>query len=677
MTAMSRSMQPYTPVETQDTIDLGDVVRTLRRQWRAVVGFLMLGVIGAAAVVLFAPRKFEGKATVLARSSSAGGASVVGRITGIGELMGGLASGNLASGIETELQVLRSRTLAGQVVDSLRLQFRVRDPAGTPPVSLIESASLPQSFEPRKYRFERTAGGTYRATHDGRSYELVPGTPGKLDIGSVTLRSGMVLPSFVVAIEDRDDAIERMSKRLEATKAGGDVAKIIYRGDDSLSAALAANALVSYYLERRRTTDRSANQRKVEYVTAQVDSTAAQLAATESALRRYQESSGVLDVEVVGKVEIERAASLRRQLTDIQVEEGAVKQILAQAEAGKITARDLAAYPTFLRGSSVSPMAGQLADLEAQRIRLLERRTERDPEVVALDQSMRAIEANILATVQSYARSITDQRRQIAQRLDSIQVGLLALPVAAERGGRLQRDVIRQTQIFTALQAQLVEARLGAVGEGGDMRQIDYATASRTPSFPQPLLTMGIGTAGGLVAGVVAALFMGWFGRWLRDPAEIERAVGVAAQRFESDAPLLMSGGAAVRTILVVPLDHLANAGTVAERLARTAKQRAMPATILDFSTGHAGNGNGTGESPGAVIDALEQQDGMVIVQLPTLFSDTSFAAMNERRPVLLVAPPGPVDRVRLANAVSVLRHLQVPCAGVVISDGARTRRLI
>ena len=143
-------------------------------------------------------------------------------------------------------------------------------------------------------------------------------------------------------------------------------------------------------------------------------------------------------------------------------------------------------------------MASQLADLEGQRIRLLERRTERDPEVIALDQSMRAIEASILATVRSYASSITRQRVEIASRVDSVQRTLFALPAAAERGGRLERDVKRLTQIYTALQAQLVEARLASIGEGGDLRQLDFATPQREPAFPLPFLTMGIGTAGGV-----------------------------------------------------------------------------------------------------------------------------------------------------------------------------------
>lgn len=685
MPSPSSALQRYAPLpgsygggspETPDTIDVADVIRTLRRQWRAVIAFLVLGIVGATAVVLFAPRRFDGKASVLARTSSAGGASVVGRITGIGELMGGLASGALGSGIETELQVLRSRALAGQVVDSLRLQFRVREPAGTAPLRVIAAASLAPSFEPRKYRFARTPNGTYHTTSGSRSYELRPGTPSAIDIGTVTLRDSLP-QTFTLAVEDRDDAITRFTNRMQATKAGGDVAKIVYRADDSLSAALGANALISNYLERRRTTDRGANQRKVEYVTAQLDSTSAELAQTERELRRYQESSGVIDAEITGKVQVEQTAALRRALTDAQVEEASIRQLLAQAESGRMTSRDLAAYPTFLRGSSISPLAGQLTDLEAQRIRLLERRTERDPEVIALDQSMRAIEANILATVRSYAASVTRQRQEMQGRVDSAQRVLLALPAAAERGGRLQRDVERLTKIYTALQAQLVEARLAAIGEGGDLRPIDLATPPREPAFPKPFLTMGIGTAGGLVMGIVAALFLGWFGRWLRDPLEIERAVGVTAQRIEPNAPLLMVGAGAARTLLLVPLDHSVESAAVAERLVRSAKQRSMAATVLDLTAAHhAGNGNGTGEAPAAMIDALEQQadSGMVIVQLPVLAHETTVAALHESRPVLLIAPPGPVDRARLANAVGTLRHLQVPCAGVVISADPPTR---
>ena len=70
-----------------DTVDVADVVRVLGRQWRAVVAFLVMGVLAAAALVVFGPRRFDGKVTVLARPGGTGGGSIAGKITGLGELL--------------------------------------------------------------------------------------------------------------------------------------------------------------------------------------------------------------------------------------------------------------------------------------------------------------------------------------------------------------------------------------------------------------------------------------------------------------------------------------------------------------------------------------------------------------------------------------------------------------
>jgi Mrp family chromosome partitioning ATPase len=143
--------------------------------------------------------------------------------------------------------------------------------------------------------------------------------------------------------------------------------------------------------------------------------------------------------------------------------------------------------------------------------------------------------------------------------------------------------------------------------------------------------------------------------------------------------PLLVSSSPGARTVLVVPLEAQVQTSTVAERLVTTARQRAVGATVLDLSSTHAGNGRPAVDSEhvGTMLDEIEQRSGMTIVQLPGLTSDVTIAAMRENRPVVLVAPPGPVDRARLASAVDTLRRMQVPCAGVVISDAPQRLRAL
>ena len=661
-------MSPLIRTDTQtDTIDLTEVAHTVRRNAKAVLLCVALGIIAAVTVLLFAPRRFEGRSTILARVEGMGAASIGTRIEGIGQLLGGI--GGLAgnSGIETEMQILRSRDLAGRVVDSLRLQMRVREPR-LPPTLLFEQVQFAGSFEPRKIQFERIGTDKFRAMAGDSSWELTPGVPGAVAGGSISLARENLPVSFSVAVLDREAAVDRFARRLKVTKAGGEVAKVTYQGDDSLSAAAAANLLTAYYLDTHKSVDRGVNERRVEFVRAQLDSTSRELAAAERGLREYQERSGVIDYELVGAAEVEGAKVQRQKLTELQVEEATMRELLSLAEQGQLTSRDLAAYPGFLRSTTAATLANQLTTLEAERIALLQRRTERDPDVVAVDKTMRAVENNIVALARSYTASVSRQRLETEARLDSLQQSILAIPATAERGGRLKRDVLRLSQIFTALQAQLMEAQFGAVSEGGLLRQIDVAVPQRVPSFPKPILTLGIGTAAGLLCGLVAALFLGWFGRWLRDPQEVERAVGVIAQRYEANMPLLMGGPAGGRTVLLVPLGARAPLASVAERLERTARQRALQPVVMDL----------TGAQPDvtsggviAVIDRLEREHDAVIVQMPPLGTETTVAALSETRPVLFVAPPGPVDRAHLNNAVNTLRLLKVPCAGVVMHDGS------
>jgi uncharacterized protein involved in exopolysaccharide biosynthesis len=298
-----------------DTIEVTDVMRTLRQQWRAVIAFVAMGIVGALAVILFAPKRYDGRASVLARASAAGGASVLGRMTGIGDLLSGAGGLGAASSLETELQLLKSRTLAGQVVDSLRLQVAVREPTGIPPTAIVDGYSLGSSFAPREYQFARLGDGRYRL--DGSPIVAVPGQSIALDVGTLTLRASGLPPAFTLRIFDREEAITRFAARLEVTKAGGEIAKIVYRGRDSVTAAAAPNALVAFYLQRRLTVDRGANQRRVEYITAQVDSAAALLAAAEQQLRANQERTRVFDAEIADRTHLESAAKLRESLIQL------------------------------------------------------------------------------------------------------------------------------------------------------------------------------------------------------------------------------------------------------------------------------------------------------------------------------------------------------------------------
>jgi tyrosine-protein kinase Etk/Wzc len=666
-----------------DTIDLADVARSLRRGWRTILTSVGVAAVITLGVILFGPRRFSGTASVIVRSSSDVGGSLLSRVAG--EVVGGGSSGGgsgpdiaggvsavlsgTGSGLETDMQILQSRSVLGAVIDSLTLQVVPRSPDDLPSGAFVREATLPRAFRRLDLRFTQAAPRQYHVSGRGVDTTVAAGGTLVTPVGTLVLRDTLP-PDFTLRLLDVEDALKRVGGSFVVKKAGGEVLRVTYRASDSLTAARVPNVALAEFLARKQTSDRGVNAHRAEFLTRELDSVSRELAVAERNLRRFQERSGLLDAGVVGKLELEAAAQLRRTRGEVEVEAVALDQLLAQISSGRMSARQLVGFPAFLRSGGINSLLQQLSALETERTRLLERRLETDPEVVALSQSIAGVEGQLVPLAKSYQASLSRQKGQIDDQLAAMGARLGSFPGAAEEGGRLLRDVKRLGTTQTALQTELVQARLNTVSEGGDVRGLDAAIVPKKVVFPEPWLTSSVGLGSGLVVGIVLALLGGTHGRYLDDQHAIERALGVPALRFDARTPLLMSGRSSFRTVLLIPVEPKVETARVAERLAETALARGESVTILDLTA--PAPVVQLGQSVGSMIARLEQEHGLVVARLPGLSADSTAAVLSEARPVLLVAPSRRINRRELASALDTLRRLDVPCAGVVLSDGER-----
>jgi len=650
-----------------DTIDLADIARSLRRGWRWILGGVLAGGLIALLVILFGPRRFDGAASAIIRSAPEPGAGLLSRL-GDGAAGAGAASllgGGASAPIETDIQILSSHAVVGTVVDSLMLQVEVRSPS-VPATSILRAARLPGAFKHLDVSLRRTAAGRFHYDAGSSSGDVAAGGTVALPVGTLMLRDA--LPDAVtLRLYDREDAVLRTSKSLAVAKAGGEVLRVSYRARDSLTAANVPNAVLVDYLARRKTDDRGANAHRVEFLLVQIDSTAALQVNAEQRLRLFQEQSGLIDPQVIGKLELETVADLRKSLGALQVEQGALDQLLAQVASGHMTARQVVAFPSFLKSPGINDLLRQLAELETERTKLLEKRLETDDGVVALTRSIANIEGQLVPLARAYSGALRQQRADLTAQVGTVTAKLTTFPGAAQSAARATREVLRLTQLSLALQSQLVQARLAAITEGGDVRALDRAVPPREPAFPEPWLTSGLGLGVGLLLGLVAAIVSGSHGKYLDGPGAIERILGVPAVRYLPGSPLLMTGREAARTLLLIPVDSHTSTAQVAARLADTALARGGGASVLDFS--EQGATAVAGSSANSVIARAEENSSLVVVRLPGLSSESTAAVLSHTRPVLLVAPFDRVKRSVLTAALDTLRRLDVPCAGVVLAE--------
>jgi uncharacterized protein involved in exopolysaccharide biosynthesis len=680
------------PGTSADVIDLADIVRSIRNGKFVVLGWMLAGIVAGIAVILFAAPSFAGRASLVLRTGDRGGpsssmAAAISAMSDVGSAVGGGGGFPQMKGAsETEVDILQSRSMGGQLVDSLRLQAVIRSPRSVAPMRVFDALHLPQSFRKSTYVFTPAPNDTSAFSFRGKNDSGVArvGVPAHLAIGDVVLAKTAGRAEYTVDFLDHEDAITRVIDHLEFDKLKTDVAHFEYRATDSVTAAAVPNLLLGLYMDRRKGIDRGVNQRRAEFLAAQVDSVNAALTGSERALRAEQEQTGVIDPATTSRIGLESENRLRQQLTDIQVQEAALQQLVTQIRDGNASPRQLAAYPQYLSAGPINGIVASLVGIETERQGLLMTRTEQDQDVRALAERARNLEGQLLPLAQTTLTALGTQRQSVQDKLAKMQATLLGMPRNSEAYTRLEREIMDRGRIYAGLQSQLVDAKLAAISEGGDVRPLDIASIPKKPAFPKKSVMLAGGAGGGLFAGLIFAVLLGVVGGRMHDAQDVERRTGLPAVRYEGTAPLLV-GGQGSRSVIVAPIDGRALATPVAERLVETALSRSLTATILDLSmtaTGdlpvHSDSGmlvksgsNGRLDVNGA-IRRLEETHDLVVVQLPNLASREAAAALSETRPVLLVAPERRIERRSLQGAIDLLRRIGAPCAGVVLHGDDR-----
>jgi tyrosine-protein kinase Etk/Wzc len=672
----------------EETLDLREIGAAIRGGWLWIAAGGALGLLlGASTLHLIRP-EYKATSTALLRSQGEGGESTLSRLAGGLGALPGLGGG---SEVETEVKILTSRAVIGQVVDSLRLQADVLEPQAASPITLFSAVRVGPQAAGREYRFTRQGHG-YAVEGPGAAGAAVPGTPYRIPGGVLTLRAGELPESFTVAFVDREAAITRVQKGI-APDVTGEYVELVFRAHDPVSASAVPNALLAEYLQRRKTTDRGVNQHRYEFLQEHAEQVRRQLAQAEAELRSYQEASGVVDPKLVGQTGLERATAVRAQLETTAAEARSIRGIIQKSGAGRLSARELAAYPTFLSNAAINNVLAKLFELETERSLLLEKRTERDPEVVALSEGIRHLEARLGELGRDYLSGLTRQEAELRRELAGYAAEMGTLPRHAQESFRREREVRRLSETLLALQAQLVQARLGAIAEGGDVRQIDRAVPPARPVFPNPVLNLMGGLLGGLFFGMVAAIGRSRFRQEIRELWEVELATRVPAVCFDPRLPLAL--GTRTSLLAVCPVGRSADAAAVAERLAEVATLQGRPAVVADLTQGsavavparlgavgarveeqHHANGKGApGTDYRAILGEMENRFEAVFAVLPGIDSPAAVAVLSPERPAVLVARARQVTRAELQEAVEVCARLGTPVVAVVLQPETRRGR--
>ncbi|HEX6308925.1 MAG TPA: polysaccharide biosynthesis tyrosine autokinase [Longimicrobiales bacterium] len=496
---------------------LETVMRALRRNWIIPVAIPVLVIAGTALALRFIVPVYEASAQLRIDEQRSNLAVL--------DALQSLSSG---SQIETEMVVLRSRTMAESVVDSLGLRLAVVDP---------RAAQRAEWFE--QLRLERTApSGVWVIRPGASSVEVVqedgPGEVMRFGRGE-TLRFGGIEATLTrraleeseirIHVAPRADAVRQFQRTLNVARPNreADVVRIGYAGADSVLVRDVVNTTVRHFIRRRQSEQSTEAVNMVAFLNEQIDTLTLQLTTAEEALRDYSENSGIIAMTAQAESWVSRLADLKAQRDLADAERRALAGLVSgNRDQFDSSYRSIVGFPSILKSPSGSELLRALNEAENARAETLRTRTMEDPDVQLQTARIEELESDLRGMARSYVDGLNNTVSSLDEVLAGYEDELRRIPEQEIRLARLRRQAEVLEEIHTLLQTRVKEAEIAAAVRDESVRLVDPAVVPARPVRPRPTLSLALATMLGLGLGIAGAVLRDHADRTVRTREELQ-----------------------------------------------------------------------------------------------------------------------------------------------------------
>ncbi|MDE3153142.1 MAG: polysaccharide biosynthesis tyrosine autokinase [Gemmatimonadota bacterium] len=388
--------------------------------------------------------------------------------------------GGYTDPILTQVQVIKSRIIAEQVVDSLGLQLQSATPgfymgffrdvhvsASAPPATLTLHFS-PSHFTVYSSR-DSIIGDYGRPVSIGRVAFTVPQSPGFM--------------SAVLRVIPREQAVDEVQAGLDVKPRDmTSVIDIIYTGDDPYVAQDVASAVALVYKAQDAASARQQSHRRRVFIESQLRTTDSALAVAQARIAAYRKSNLALSAQDKYNAEQTDLTSLSKRAEALRESRASYQSLLAalqRYERGDVSALRTLAFVVDPGGNaSVNTLFRQLEQYEQTRDSLttgMFARTPEHPAVERMDALIASTEPKLRTAVENQIAVIDGEIATIDTLQSHRREQIAAIPGVEETEQRLERDADNILKMSDKLNDELQLAKIAEAVEAGQVEIVDLA----------------------------------------------------------------------------------------------------------------------------------------------------------------------------------------------------------
>lgn len=502
----------------EQEVHLQDYINVLfRRRKPFLLAFSAIFILVALYTFLVSPL-FEAKATLHVRDDKVKGNGLLDDL--------GL---NRENPIETEIEILRSRTNIEEVVRRLHLDWGIKKSSDELTVRVLDFSS---SAEKPKFTIELLGDQRYRvsdfdgnAVGEGKVGHLFKTQEVRLIIDDLI---GEVGQEFELGVLPFNKVVRGLRGAINAAEVGKktNIIEMTYRNHDPALASEVVNTLANVYLERNILFKSQEANKSVEFIDKQLQSVRDSLDGAEEQLATYKSSSGVVEMGSEATSLLDLLTGQEKELTKVELARrqaqfavDSLKEAMLK-EQGYIPA-------VLMEDPVVASMAEKLATLEVEKRKLLTDMTEMHPEVRGVQGQILQVQQKLLSTYEQLLSGLSERAASIRQDLERYEARVRQLPEAERDLARLTRRSTVNAEIYTFLLQKHEEARLARAATISSVNIIDPAIVPDRPVKPQKAKNLLLGLIVGCMAGIGLAFLLEYMDDSIKDGELAKREVGL------------------------------------------------------------------------------------------------------------------------------------------------------
>jgi tyrosine-protein kinase Etk/Wzc len=445
-----------------------------------------------------------------------------------GGILGELAMLNTSNPLDAEIEILKSRTNAEEVVKRLALNRNISKTSRGLTFEIAEFSST--AAEP-DYSIELSGPESFIIKPADGSPVISAKVGQMVTTPTLTLLlraiNGAPGDSFRLQQLNFNATVEGLRQEIKASEVGKktNIINVSYTNTDPLLARDIVNTLVQVYLDQSLSSKTEEASRTVTFIEDQLKGTRNELEQSEKNLQSYKSTTGVVKLDTEADELIKKFSEIEKDLAAVILQRKQVEFALAALqEAGR--KKEIYAPVGFRDDPQIGAMANRLTELEVQKGALISGNTENHPQVKALQRQIDELQRQIQSTYETARLNLGRQEISIEQQLRQYEDKLRTLPAAERDLAGLMRYSKVNADIYTFLLQKHEEARIVKASTISNIKVVDPAITPDNPLQPQKKKNLLLGLLLGLMTGVGAVFFIEYLDDTIKGSEEAQRVIG-------------------------------------------------------------------------------------------------------------------------------------------------------